>query len=403
MAESPLVMASVDEARALMVRMAGLAPSEPIAIGEAYERVLAAPIIAARDQPPFDCSAMDGYAVRAADTPGELSVVGESAAGNAYTRKLAKGQAVRIFTGAAVPDGADTIVIQEDATRAGARIVAPATPPGKHIRPRGGDFRAGETLLPAGAPLDGVAATLAAASGAGEAIVRAWPRVGVLPTGDELVRPGAAAGRDQIYDSVSYGLAPLLLSWGANALRLDPCPDDEDAIVKTAQAAFAECDLLVTIGGASVGDHDRVKPALKRLGLKIAVERVSVRPGKPVWFGRAGDRLVLGLPGNPASALVCAHLFLRPILDGMLGRMRPDPFVRARLASALPANGPREHYLRARLSVDGEARLIVTPFEAQDSSLMRVFQDANALVRLMPNAPALEAGALVDVMRLDRM
>lgn len=403
MTDAPLIMGAVDEARALMVRIAGLSPSEPVPIAEAYERILAAPIVATRDQPPFDASAMDGYAVRSADLPGALSVVGESAAGAAYTRKLAKGQAVRIFTGAPVPDGADAIVIQEDVARDGDRVTAPAAPSGRHIRRRGGDFQAGDVLLPTGAPLDGIAATLAAASGQSEAIVRAWPRVAILPTGDELARPGADLRGDQIYDSVSHGLAPLILAWGANALRLDPCTDDEDEIADAAAAAFEDSDLLVTIGGASVGDHDRVKPALARLGLKLAVERVNVRPGKPVWFGRVGERLVLGLPGNPASALVCAHLFLRPVLDGMLGRTRPPMFTRAQLASALPANGPREHYLRARLSVVAEARLIATPFEAQDSSLMRVFQDADALIRLPPNAPASEAGALVDVMRLQRM
>jgi len=398
-----LVMASVEEARALMVRMAGLAPSQTVPMAECYERVLAEPIIAMRDQPPFDSSAMDGYAVREGDTPGVLSVIGESAAGNAYTRKVGRGQAVRIFTGAPVPDGADAIVIQEDAQRAGDQITTPGAAAGKHIRPRGGDFKVGDTLLSAGASLDGFAVTLAAASGHGEAMVRRWPRVCVLSTGDELVRPGGEAGPDQIYESVSYGLAPLMLAWGANALRLDPCSDDEDEIADVASGAFEECDLLVTIGGASVGDHDRVKPALAKLGLEVAIEKVNVRPGKPTWFGRVGEKLVLGLPGNPASALVCAHLFLRPILDGMLGRIRREALVRARLGSALPANGPREHYLRARLSVDDEARLTATPFEAQDSSLMRVFNDANALVRLKPDAPALETGALVDAMRLDRL
>lgn len=403
MADAPLTMASVEAARALMVRMAGLLPTETVPLNEAHEHVLAEHVKAQRDQPPFAASAMDGYAVRSADTPGALRVIGESAAGLGFKGDVGRGEAVRIFTGAPLPRGADAILIQEDAKRDGDRIAAPHVEPGKHVRERGIDFKSGQTLLEAGAVLDGVAITLAAACGYGELNVRRWPRVGVLATGGELALPGAAAGADQIFESVSFGLTALVLAWGGNALRLDPVGDDEDEIAEMARDAVGACDVLVTIGGASVGDHDLVKPALKTLGLDLALERVNVRPGKPTWFGRIGECLVLGLPGNPASALVCAHLFLRPIIDGLLGRTPREAYLRARLTSALPANGPREHYLRARLAADQSAALTVTPFEAQDSSLMSVFQQSNALVRCAPHAEALEPGAIVDVLRLDRL
>jgi molybdopterin molybdotransferase len=311
--------------------------------------------------------------------------------------------AIRISTGAAIPDGVDTVVIQEDVRRDGDTVTVPSVKPGKNIRPRAGDFSAGTVLLEKGRRLDGIAVSLAAATGAAELAVARAPRIAILSSGDELAAPGAVPGPYQIFDSATFGLAGLVRSWGGVAHRLAVAKDDASAIARAAEQALRDHDLLVVIGGASVGDHDHARPALAQLGLALVVEKIAVRPGKPTWFGRTPQGLVLGLPGNPASALACAVLFLRPLMEAMLGR---DPLAciatrKARLAHGLPANGPREHYLRARLDSDGEGRLTVRAFEDQDSSLISIFAAANALIRLPPDASAMEQGALVDVLRLD--
>jgi len=378
---------------------------ETVALQDALGRVLAEPVSAGRDQPPFAVSAMDGYAVRSADTPGRLHVGGESAAGHGFEGQCQKGMAIRISTGAAVPEGADTVVIQEDAQRNGDHLDVPAAEAGQNIRPRGGDFTAGTLLLAPGRRLDGVALSLTAASGLAQLRVTRAPRVAILSSGDELAAPGLTPGRFQIFDSGTFGIAGLIQSWGGVPQRLAVEKDDPAAIARAAEQGLGASDLLVVIGGASVGDHDHARPALMRLGLKLAVEKIAVRPGKPTWFGAAREGLVLGLPGNPASALVCAMLFLRPLVEAMLGR---DPQAcitmhRARLAHPLPANGPREHYLRAHLDTDQEGRLTVRAFEDQDSSLIAIFAAANALIRLPPDVPAMEAGTLVDVLPLERI
>jgi molybdopterin molybdotransferase len=377
--------------------------AESVALDDALGRVLAAPVFASRDQPPFAVSAMDGYAVRSADTPGVLRVAGESAAGRGFTGSCEAGAAIRISTGAAVPDGADTIVIQEDVNRDGDRVTVPPSPRNQHIRARAGDFAAGVMLLSADRRLDGVAISLAAASGAAELAVVRQPRIAILSSGDELAAPGATPGPWQIFDSGTYGIGAMVRGWGGVARRLAVERDDVGAIARAAEQGLRDGDLLVVIGGASVGDHDYARPALMRLGLELAVEKVAVRPGKPTWFGVTPQGPVLGLPGNPASALVCARLFLRPLIEAMLGR---DPqistvFRRARLLHALPANGPREHYLRAQLDADDTGQLVVRAFEDQDSSLISVFAAANALIRLAPDMPALVQGAMVDVLTLD--
>jgi molybdopterin molybdotransferase len=311
--------------------------------------------------------------------------------------------AIRISTGAAIPDGVDTVVIQEDVRRDGDRVTVPSVKPGKNIRPRAGDFSAGTVLLEKGRRLDGITVSLAAATGAAELALARAPRIAILSSGDELVAPGAVPGPYQIFDSATFGIAGLVRSWGGVAHRLAVAKDDASAIARAAEQGLRDHDLLVVIGGASVGDHDHARPALAQLGLELLVEKIAVRPGKPTWFGHTPQGLVLGLPGNPASALACAVLFLRPLMEAMLGR---DPLAciaarKARLARALPANGPREHYLRARLDSDGDGRLTVRAFEDQDSSLISIFAAANALIRLPPDAPAMEQGALVDVLRLD--
>ncbi|MBI5941161.1 MAG: molybdopterin molybdotransferase MoeA [Caulobacterales bacterium] len=390
---------SVEDARARILARAAPLPAEAVAVADADGRVLAETITAIRDQPPFDASAMDGWAVKRADVGHEVTliVVGESAAGRGYEPVLQAGEAVRIFTGAPVPAGADLVVIQENATRDGDLVrMGPAGEGSANIRARGGDFRAGATLLEAGVRLDPWRLSLAAAAGRAEVRVAARPRVAVLATGEELAAPGSDAGPFQIYESGSAGLLPMIRRWGGTATRLAPAGDNLEAIA--AAVRDIEADVIVTVGGASVGDYDLVKPALATLGLELDVETVNVRPGKPTWFGRLGDgRLVLGLPGNPASAFVCAELFLKPLVLGLQGHGEPVRQETVRLAAPLPANGPREHWMRARLGAEG-----VTAFPDQDSSLVTVFAAADALLRRLPGAPAAATGESVDILRLDR-
>lgn len=389
---------SVEDARARILARAAALPAETVPLADADGRTLAQDVLAIRDQPPFDASAMDGWAVRRADV-GEatsLRIVGESAAGRGHSDTLGPGEAVRIFTGAPVPQGADLVIIQEEAVREGDRVRLGPAGASSNLRPRGGDFRQGATLLSAGTRLDPWRLSLAAAAGRATLAVARRPRVAVLATGEELAAPGGAAGPFQIYESGSAGLLPMLTRWGADPVRLAPTGDDEAAIA--AAVRDIEADVIVTVGGASVGDYDLVKPALAALGLEQDVESVNVRPGKPTWFGRLGDgRLVLGLPGNPASAFVCAELFLRPLVLALQGAAAPYRLGSAPLAQALAANGPREHWMRARLGADG-----VTPFPDQDSSLVTVFAAADCLLRRLPKAPAAGVGESVDILPLER-
>ncbi len=383
--------------------LAGIAVTreESVTLGEALGRVLAEPVTARRDQPPFAVSEMDGYAVIAADTPASLSLIGESSAGHGFAGRLTPGGTVRISTGAAVPDGADAVVIQENVSRMGNTVEVPRAEKGRHIRPQAMDFTAGTTLLQAGRKLDGIALALASASGMAKLSVRRRPRVAILSGGDELADPGATPGPFQIFDSGTYGIAAQVAAWGGEPHRLKLEKDDAAAIARAAENGLKENDLLVLVGGASVGDHDHARPALQKLGLEMLVNKVNLRPGKPTWFGHALKRPVLGLPGNPASALVCAHLFLRPLLDAMQGRNADVTARRARLLAALPANGGREHYLRAHLATDAQGVATVRAFEQQDSSLLSVFAAANALIRLPAGEAAQGPGALVDVLPLD--
>lgn len=395
---------TVEEARGRILDGAVRLGVEAVSLADSLGRVLAEPVIADRHQPPFDASAMDGWAIRRADYAAgkAFAVAGESAAGKAFEREIRAGEAVRIFTGAPVPAGADLVIIQEEAVRAGDTVRFEAgTDPKSNIRPAGGDFRSGNRLLEAGVVIDPWRLCLVASAGLDRVPVARRPRVAILATGDELVPPGRTPRPDQIYESGSFSLAALIGAWGGEAVRLTAQADDAAAIA--AAVAPVEADLIVTIGGASVGDHDLVKPALTSLGLALAVETVAVRPGKPTWFGRLEDgRRVLGLPGNPASALVCAELFLRPLLAALSGG---DPEVRlvpARLAAPLPAGGPREHWMRAALSVDAEGRTVATAFPDQDSSLVGVFSRADALLRRRAGAPAVSANDVIEVLPLRR-
>jgi molybdopterin molybdotransferase len=311
--------------------------------------------------------------------------------------------AIRISTGAAVPEGADTVVMQENVRREGDGVDVAAVPAGQHLRRRGSDFTAGSQLLAAGRRLDGLGLSMVAAAGLAELSVTRRPRIAILCSGDELAAPGTIAGPWQIFDSTTFGIAAWIQTWGGAAQRLAVEKDDVDAIARAAKQALSASDLLLVVGGASVGDHDLARPALQKLGLELLVGKVAVRPGKPTWFGRTAHGLVLGLPGNPASALVCAQIFLRPILEKMLG-LAPQEGIsthRARLATPLPANGPREHYLRARAHVDQDGRLKAEAFVDQDSSLISVFASANALIRMPGDAPAMAVGETADVLLLD--
>jgi molybdopterin molybdotransferase len=393
--------ATVAEARAAMLAGIAVTSEESVTLGEALGRVLARPVSAKRDQPPFAVSEMDGYAVIAASTPASLNLIGESSAGHGFAGRLTPGSAVRISTGAAVPQGADAVVIQENVSRTGDLVQVPRAEKGQHIRPQAMDFTAGTILLKAGRKLDGIALALASASGMAKLSVRRRPRVAILSGGDELADPGATPGPFQIFDSGTYGIAAQIAAWGGEPHRLQLEKDDVAAIARAAENGLKDNDMLVLVGGASVGDHDHARPALQKLGLQMMVNKVNLRPGKPTWFGHALQRPVLGLPGNPASALVCAHLFLKPLLETMLGRDADVTSRRARLLEALPANGGREHYLRAHLAIDVDGALSVRAFEQQDSSLLSVFAAANALIRLPPGAPAQAEGVLVDVLPLD--
>jgi molybdopterin molybdotransferase len=389
---------SVEDARArMLVRVAAL-PAETVPLAQADGRTLAQDVAAIRDQPPFNASAMDGWALRRADAgePVALKIVGESAAGRGHAAPLQPGEAVRIFTGAPVPEGADLVIMQEEATRDGDLVRLGPAGPNSNLRPRGGDFRQGDVLLQAGARLDPWKLSLAASAGRAELSVARRPRIAVLSTGEELAAPGGEAGPFQIYESGSVALLAMIARWGGAGTRLEPTGDDEAAIAGAVRDIDAE--IIVTIGGASVGDYDLVKPALGSLGLELDVETVNVRPGKPTWFGRLADgRLVLGLPGNPASAFVCAELFLKPLVLALQGATVPHRLTTARLAAPLPANGPREHWMRAKLGPEG-----VEPFPDQDSSLVTVFAAADVLLRRLPGAEAAAVGDAVDVLPLER-
>jgi len=395
-----------NEALARMLAQVRPLETETVALEAALGRALAQDVDARRDQPPFRASAMDGWAVRRGDAlnaEARLKIVGESAAGRGFDLHLARGEAVRIFTGAPVPEGADCVVIQENASREGEAVrLGPLEDAPGHIRPRGGDFQAGQRLLSKGARLDPWRISLAAAAGCGRLEVVRRPRVAILSTGDEIVPAGGLVGPWAIWNSGGPALQGLCRTWGAAAVQLAPAGDSEEAIA--AAAADAEADLLVMVGGASVGEHDLVKPALKRLGLELVVEGVAMRPGKPSWFGRLSDgRLVLGCPGNPASALVCAELFLRAVLFAMQGLSPTRTPLFARAAEAMPANGPRAHYLRAELVSEIDGTLLVRPFPDQDSSLVSVFAHADALLHRPAGAPAVEEGTIVEVLPLDRL
>jgi molybdopterin molybdotransferase len=391
---------SVDEARARMLAEIAPLPAERVTLAQSLNRVLAEDVRAMRDQPPFPASAMDGWAVRAADCPGILKIVGESAAGHGYEAEVGSGEAVRIFTGAAVPKGCDAVVIQENATRDGDTVRVPEVATGHHVHLAGGDFKAGETLVRKGVRIDPWRLSLAASAGRAELEAARRPRVALISTGEEIVEAPASPGPFQIYDSGAPALAAMITGWGAEVSRTKPVRDELDAVIAALRGADA--DLVVTVGGASVGEHDLVRTAAEALGMAYRVQSVAVRPGKPTFFGvLAGGRRMLGLPGNPASAFVCAEMFLKPILNAYQGAPTEPVTIAAKLAQDLPANGPREHWMRAKLSYDG-GEVAVRPYRDQDSSLVSVFAASDALLRRMAGAPPVSAGQVVEALPLAR-
>jgi molybdopterin molybdotransferase len=371
--------------RALLDSVPAIVAAETLPLGQCAGRVLAGDVVALRTQPPFANSAMDGYAVRADDLlpAHELRVIGVSAAGRAFGGTVGAGEAVRIFTGAPLPEGADTILIQEHADGVDGPViqVREAAAKGRFVRPAGLDFRKGDVLLAAGRRLDSAALGLAAAMGHPALSLRRRPLVAILATGDELVLPGAPVGPDQIVASNNFALASLVEQAGGRALDLGIARDDHaDLAAKIAQAQAAHADVLVTLGGASVGAHDLVQGALTRQGMTLGFWKIAMRPGKPMMTGRLGRMVVVGLPGNPVAAIVCGHLFVLPLIEALLGVPQPD---RDRsepgtLGRDLPANDEREDYLRSELALTA-AGWQATPFEKQDSSMLGTLARADAL------------------------
>ncbi|MCY6380708.1 gephyrin-like molybdotransferase Glp [Hoeflea prorocentri] len=389
----------VEEARSRILD--GIEPitsTETVTLAQAIGRQLAADLKAGRSQPPFPASAMDGYAVRAADVttvPTKLTVIGEAPAGHGFSGTVEKGEAVRIFTGAPVPSGADTIVIQENTERLDDRTVRidQTVSQGTYVRPEGLDFATGDTVLHAGQILDAGRITVAAAMNCPELVVKRQPRVAILATGDELVPPGSTPGMDQIIASNGFGVRAIAEADGAAVTDLGIAADRQDIIEAAIDRALEiKADILITLGGASVGKHDLVQKALVARGMKLDFWRIAMRPGKPLMYGELGALHVLGLPGNPVSSLVCSHLFLRPLIARLSGVAEHDPHSNAVLGSDVAANDQRQDYLRAKLARNADGTLVATPFERQDSSMTRIFAESDCLIIRPPHAKAASSG-----------
>ena len=399
-------MISVAQARALIVGAFTPLAVEQVSLSDGFGRVLAEDVISRITQPFADVSAMDGYAVRADDVatcPATLDVIGESAAGKGFAGSIGAGQTVRIFTGAPLPAGADTIVIQENTAAKGNRVeIGEATRAGRFVRRAGLDFKKGDVLLGAGRVLSARDIGMAAAMNVPWLAVRRRPRIAILATGNEIVMPGEPVGPDQITSSNSLALAAYVRAMGGEPVNLGVARDTHESLALHIGWA-AGSDALVTIGGASVGDHDLVGEALKIAGMELGFYKIAMRPGKPLIFGRLGAMPVLGLPGNPVSVGVTTLMFLQPAMNAMLGIEGDSPIIEsAILGRDLGANDRREDYLRASLSTDDEGRIVATPFTAQDSSMMALFAKADCLVVRPPHAPPARQGERVGVVRPPR-
>ncbi|MBV8848916.1 MAG: molybdopterin molybdotransferase MoeA [Methylobacteriaceae bacterium] len=404
----PDTLLPVEEALARVLAVPrGPLRREIVPLSQAYDRTLAADLAAKRTQPPKAVSAMDGYALRAEDARAagaRLTIIGESAAGRGFLGQIGAGETVRIFTGAPVPDGADTIIIQEDVDVDGSSVVfKAAAKPKTFIRPAGLDFREGEVLLRAGKRLGAAEVALAAAMNHAELEVASKPRVAILATGDELVMPGSEPGPDQIVASNPFAIAAFVRQSGGEPIDLGIATDDFAALERAIEQAEREkADVLVTLGGASVGAHDLVQSALTRRGMQLGFWRIAMRPGKPLIHGSMGAMSILGLPGNPVSSVVCAILFLVPLIrhlqgDPDAGAAQDEPAI---LGADLPANDGRKDYLRSHFARDAEGRPVATPASRQDSSMLRILADSNCLIVRAPHAPAAKAGDICQVLRL---
>jgi molybdopterin molybdotransferase len=396
-------MISVEEARRRILDSLSATPAETVSLASGWNCILARPVLSRVTQPPADVSAMDGYAVRAAEAlaGAMLTVIGTAPAGHPFAGSVGPGGAVRIFTGSFVPAGADAILLQEDAEATDGQVrVTETVRLGRWIRARGLDFAEGEELLPAGKRLTARDIGLAAAGNHAWLTVHRAPRIGILATGDEIALPGDPIPAGGIVSSNAHALAALVRATGGHPLVLPIAPDDREAIAQAAIAARA-CDLLVTTGGASVGDHDLVQAALGPQGFELDFWQIAMRPGKPLIWGRLGATPVLGLPGNPVSAMVCAVQFLIPAIERLSGLPGGSPRTLRALAGApLVENDRRFDHLRATLAAGADGQPIATPFPLQDSSMLKVLSRAEALILRAPRAPALPVGAVVEVIPL---
>jgi molybdopterin molybdotransferase len=399
-------MISVEEARQRILDALRPTSAEVVALADAWSRVSAEAVRARLTQPPFDVSAMDGYALRAADglLGARLGVIGAAPAGHPFDSPVRANEAVRLFTGSVVPAGTDAILLQEDATRDGDTVqVNEAVVAGRHIRRAGQDFAAGDVVIPPGRRITARDVGLAAAANHPWLTVHRRPRVAILATGDEIAMPGEPIPPGGIVSSNSHALAALVRAAGGAPMVLPVARDDSAAIGAVADSLVG-VDMLVTTGGASVGDHDLVIASLQARGMTLDFWQIAMRPGKPLLFGQLADTPVLGLPGNPVSAMVCAILFLLPALSLLSGLpAAPPPVTTAVLGSAVKANDKRADHLRASISSDETGRLVVLPFSVQDSAMLRRLALADALILRPALAPALEAGAEVSIIRLDSL
>lgn len=394
-----MTLLPVSDAKArLLARVVAVSEIQTVALGDAADRVLASDIQARLTQPPFNSSAMDGYALAAADAAqvgSELTVIGSAAAGHAFDGRLGRGETVRIFTGAPVPEGADTILIQEDAEKIGENRIRTTfdVTAGRHIRPRGQDFAEGETVLKAGTRIDFSHLTVAAAMNYPTLPVLRRPKVAILATGDELIEPGGSPAPAQIIASNTFGVAALVRDNGGEVLDLGIAADREDAIsAAIGRARDAGADILVTLGGASVGDHDLVQATLKAAGMELDFWRIAMRPGKPLMVGSLDGMHVLGLPGNPVASMVTGMLFLEPLLRRLAGLPERKREVEGITANVLKPNDLRQDYLRSKLTRNDKGQLVADANPKQDSSMMKIFAHADGLIVRPPHAPELAAG-----------
>lgn len=395
---------SYDAALAILLKDLPVQSIEEVGLLEARTRVLAEPIIAPRSQPPEALSAMDGYSVIASDVAqvgARLDVVGEAPAGGRYNGTVKAGQAVRIFTGAPVPTGADAVIIQENVSRDGdVIIVSDPLSATRNVRLAGIDFAKGDVLLSAGDQLTAERLALAAAANVSKLTVARKPKVAVFSSGNELVEPGGVLQPGTIVNSGSYAVAALAETWGTDVRVCPILPDNVEGTIAAIEPYLETVDVMVTIGGASVGKYDIVKPAFAKMGAQFQFEKAAIKPGKPIWHARfKNGPLIVGLPGNPASAFVCGHLFLKPLLTSLVGIAYRPSNAKARLVSNVPPNGPRETFLRARTDlINGVLNVAID--DRQDSSLLTPFNYSNVLIRRRPNAPPGKPGDMTDIITL---